>query len=130
MAWWTASRFHGATAAAAAGGLIVLALAPGAGPAKAAGQPLTCLLASGQTQVQGVPGQPSGPPLILFATATNSNRTTANNNAINGWSQQAAARGGAYANWNKALHQDLACNPSKSGFQWVYTCSARAQPCK
>lgn len=98
--------------------------------ASASPQPLTCLLWNGQEQVQGAPGQPTGAPLILTASATNSNQTVAVNNAISKWTQLAAARGPAYQFWTKATRRSTLCSSSKPAFEWIYNCRAEAQPCK
>ncbi len=98
--------------------------------ATAASPPLTCLLANGQQQIQGTPGQPQGPPMVITGTGTNSNQNTASNAAVSNWQQHVYAYGGAYTSWFNAGNKSNFCTSSKPAFQWIYTCTARAQPCK
>jgi hypothetical protein len=115
-------------AAAAVVGSAALAFS---GPsATAAATPRTCLLANGQEQIQGAPNQPTGAPMIVTASASSPVQNTAMTNAISKWTQQAAARGFSYQYWTKAANRYTPCTSSKPAFQWIYTCTAQAQPCK
>ncbi|MDP1632751.1 MAG: hypothetical protein Q8L66_15150 [Caulobacter sp.] len=95
----------------------------------AAAQTQSCLLASGQPQGQN--GQPPfGPPMIITGQGTSSQQNTAMTAAQQDWSNKASGRGQGYGVWFKAANKTSNCSSSKPGFQWIYSCTVRAQPCR
>lgn len=102
---------------------------PGLDQARAQPPAPVCLLVSGLPPGQG--GQPPyGPPLFITGSGTSSNQSTAMSKAQSDWSSRASMRGQGFGSWSKAAKKTSNCSSSKPAFQWIYSCTAIAQPCK
>jgi len=108
---------------------LAASLIPGVDHARAQTTPPVCLLVSGLPPGQG--GQPPfGPPLFITGTGSSSNQSTAMSKAQNDWSSRASARRQGFGSWNKGAKKNTSCSSSKPTFQWIYSCTAIAQPCQ
>lgn len=111
------------------GVIFALSAMPDVDHARAQPPPPVCLLVSGVPAGQG--GQPPyGPPLFITGTGSSSNQSTAMSKAQNDWSSRASARRQGFGSWNKAAKKNTSCSSSKPTFQWIYSCTAVAQPCQ
>lgn len=112
-----------------AGVVFALSAIPHIDRAQAQSSTPVCLLVSGLPSGQG--GQPPfGPPLMITGSGSSSNQSTAMNKAQGDWSSQASIRGQGFGSWNTAANKRTNCTSRKPTFQWIYSCTATAQPCR